>query len=267
VRELRKAIGKDLGISDDEQMILCVDCASDAVPISLEDSKQLVKCALTTNFAVYLRIPSLHYCFPLWLFKAEYSLPHEEKELFFYNISHLRSAEALFGMEVDSDPNWDEEETLASSVGASEDFARSAGFSVVGGEGPGQASRSNSSTERLGRKYTRLCAVEKWETRSRLWIQDVYSEAMISRRVSEARYQYMDAGASEAERQVLASTLFPVFPSSLMLGTKWIVNAPIAAFSSQFASTCFHCTPCWRWQPSKAYSMTVYVIYTTIVIE
>ena len=91
------------------------------------------------------------------LLQTDYSLPHEEKELFFYDIAQLRSTEALFGIEADIDR--DEEDDLSSSaVAPSEDFARSAGYSVVGGEGTTQAFVS---CERLKRKYSRLSARER----------------------------------------------------------------------------------------------------------
>lgn len=135
--------------------------------------------------------------------KAEYSLPHEEKELFFYNVSRLRSAEALFGGVEDSDLNGCQEESLYASAGASEDFARSAGYSVVGGEGASQVSRTTSTCERIRRKYSRLCAVERSEPSKKFVQRYSVEHNNICGRTSEARFNYMDAGASEADRQVV----------------------------------------------------------------
>ena len=42
MKDLRQGVKKELDISDDEQLLLCVDCASDAVPVTLEDLKTLV---------------------------------------------------------------------------------------------------------------------------------------------------------------------------------------------------------------------------------
>lgn len=43
VKELRNGISKEFELTDEEKLILCVDCASDAVPVAIEDTKRLVK--------------------------------------------------------------------------------------------------------------------------------------------------------------------------------------------------------------------------------
>ncbi len=79
-----------------------------------------------------------------------------------FDISTLRSADALYGVETDTDRYNDEDDGMSNSVVTNDDFARSTGSSVVGIDGSATSSAALvASTERLRKKHNRICALER----------------------------------------------------------------------------------------------------------
>jgi hypothetical protein len=81
--------------------------------------------------------------------------------VFLFDIGALRSSDVLHGVEADTDRYNDEEDGMSSSVVTNDDFARSAGSSVVGIDASTSVAAMMASTERLRRKYNRICALER----------------------------------------------------------------------------------------------------------
>ena len=72
--------------------------------------------------------------------------------------------ETMYGIEADTDRFNDDEDGISNSAFTNDDFARSTGSSVVGIDGSAatpSVAAILASTERLRRKYNRICAVER----------------------------------------------------------------------------------------------------------